>query len=84
MATAHERRVRLESIYHPFSNASHDYKLNPLLFNSMLVIEDSPLSVETPATPAHGTNTQTNTTHHMGAAALQVDGIAFTRRYVTK
>ena len=50
----------------------------------MLVIEDSPLSVETPAFPAHGTNTQANTTYHIGAAALQVDGIAFTRRYVTK
>lgn len=51
---------------------------------SMSIIEDSPLSVETPAIPAHSTNTQTNTTHHMGAAALGIEGITLTRRYVTK
>ena len=50
----------------------------------MSIIEDSPLSVETPAIPAHSTNTQTNTTHHMGAAALGIEGITLTRRYVTK
>ena len=50
----------------------------------MSIIEDSPLSVETPATPAHGTNTQTNTTHRIGAATLRVEGIALTRRYVAR
>lgn len=61
-------------------------KLKLLLFNSsMPTIEDSPLAVETPAIPAHSTNSQANTTHHMGAAALGVVGVTFTRRrYVTK
>jgi len=50
----------------------------------MSIIEDYPLSVETPAIPAHCTNTQANTTH-MGAAVFRVEGITLTsRRYVTK
>ncbi|KAF8805579.1 hypothetical protein BYT27DRAFT_7192346 [Phlegmacium glaucopus] len=43
-------------------------------------IEDSPSSVETPAIPAHSTNTQA--THHLGAAARE--GIVLTRHYVTR
>jgi len=51
----------------------------------MSIIENSPLSVETPAILAHGTNTQANTSHHMGTAALRVEGTTLTRRrYVTK
>lgn len=46
----------------------------------MSIIEDSPSSVETPAILAHGTNTQADKTHHMGATALGVEG----RRYVSK
>ena len=51
----------------------------------MSTFEDSPLAVETPAIPAHSTNSQANTAHHMGAAALGVVGITLTRRrYVTR
>ena len=67
-------------IYSFHFNASQTINQNPLLLNSMSMIEDSPLSVETPAILAHGTNTQANTTHHMDAAALGVEG----RRYVVK
>ena len=35
------------------------------------ITEDSPLSVETPAIPAHGSNAQANSTHHMDTAVLQ-------------
>ena len=62
-----------------YFNASHDSKPLP-----MSIIEDSPLSVETPAISAHDTSTQPNTTHHMGNSVLGVEGIALTRRYVTK
>ena len=85
MATAHRRRVRLESIYHSIFNASHGYKRK--LLSSMSIIKDSPLSVEPPAIPTHGMSTQAtgNTTNHMGAAVLEVEGITLTRRrYVTK
>lgn len=41
-----------------------------------MILEDSPLSVETPTIPAHGTETQA-----MGTAALRVQG---RRRYVKK
>ena len=78
VATAYRRRVRLESI------SFHFNALN-LLYNSMSTFEDSPLAVETPAIPAHSTNSQANTAHHMGAAALGVVGITLTRRrYVTR
>lgn len=53
----------------------------------MSIIKDSPLSVEPPAIPTHGMSTQAtgNTTYHMGAAVLEVEGITLTRRrYVTK
>ena len=54
----------------------------------MSIIEESSLSVGTPAIPAHGMNTQGNTTHHMGAdpaEALGVEGTTLTRRrYVKK
>ena len=52
----------------------------------MSIIEESPLSIETPAIPAHGMNIQANTISHynMGASALRVEGITHTQRYVTK
>jgi len=63
------------------STVGHDWTL-PQLFLSMSIIEDSPLSIETSATPVHGTNTQANVTHHFGAAACE--GITLTRHYVTR
>ena len=46
------------------------------------ITEDSPLSVETPAIPAHGSNAQANSTHHMDTAVLQ--GITLTQLYVKR
>ena len=86
VATAHSASTCSFGIYISFHfNASYDYKLEPLHFNSMSIIEDAPLSVETPAIPAHDTNTQANTTHHMGAAGPRSRrDYSYTRRYVTK
>ena len=51
-----------------------DSEFKSLLFNTMSIIENSPFSVETPVIPlaAHSTNSQANSIHHMGAAALRV------------